>query len=142
VVDVCSRAHALEGQCFVVAASLHVLASATEAADLGNASWTFFGGSGIINPAGEYVAGPLYDEEGIVYGEIDLGLIPLRKAAVDTTGRDSIPQTISLNVDPTRYSPIRWRNGQAPGVSERVGNGLRYPEERSEAREEESGAQT
>src|SRR5215218_10293 len=66
----------------------------------------------------------------------------LQKAAVDTTGRDSIPQTISLNVDPARYSPIRWRNGQAPGVSERVGYGLRYPEERSEAREEESGAQT
>ena len=48
----------------------------------------------------------------------------LQKAAVDTTGRDSIPQTISLNVDPARYSPIRWRNGQAPGVSERVGNGF------------------
>jgi hypothetical protein len=61
---------------------------------------------------------------------------------VDTTGRNSIPQTISLNVDPARYSPIRWRNGQAPGVSERVGNGLRYPEERPEASEEESGAPT
>jgi len=48
----------------------------------------------------------------------------------------------SLNVDPTRYSPIRWRNGQAPGVSERAGNGLRYPEERPEASEEESGALT
>jgi hypothetical protein len=142
VVDVCSRAHALEGQCFVVAASLFVPASAAEAADLGNASWTFFGGSGIINPAGEYVAGPLYDKEGIVYGEIDLGLIPLRKAAVDTTGRDSIPQTIRLNVDPARYWPSRWRTGEAPGVGERVGNGLRYPEERPEAREEESGAPT
>lgn len=108
VIDACSRAYALEGQCFVVAASLYVPASAAEDAGLGNASWSFFGGSGIINPTGEYVAGPLYDEEGIVYGEIDLGLIPLRKAAIDTTGRDSMPQTISLNVDPTRYSPIRW----------------------------------
>lgn len=115
VIDACSRAHALEGQCFVVAASLYVPASAAEEADLGNASWTFFGGSGIINPAGEYVAGPLHDEEGIVYGEIDLGLIPLRKAAVDTTGRDSMPQTISLNVDPSRYSPIRWHGGRNAG---------------------------
>lgn len=109
VIDACSRSHALEGQCFVVAASLYVPPSAAEEAKLGNASWTFFGGSGIINPAGEYVAGPLHDKEGIVYGEIDLGLIPLRKAAIDTTGRDSMPQTISLNVDPTRYSPLRWQ---------------------------------
>ena len=92
----------------MVAASLYVPASAAEDAELGNASWTFFGGSGILNPAGEYVAGPLYDEEGIVYGEIDLDLIPLRKAAIDTTGRDSMPQTISLNVDPNQYPPIRW----------------------------------
>ncbi|MGF1472132.1 MAG: carbon-nitrogen hydrolase family protein [Rubrobacteraceae bacterium] len=115
VIDTSSRAHALEGQCFVVAASLYVPASAADDADLGNASWTFFGGSGIVDPAGEYVAGPLYDEEGIVYGEIDLGLIPLRKAAIDTTGRDSMPQTINLTVDPARYSPIRWSNrGETP----------------------------
>ncbi|MGB3682628.1 MAG: carbon-nitrogen hydrolase family protein [Rubrobacteraceae bacterium] len=114
VVDTCSKAYALEGQCFVVAASLYVPASAADDANLGNASWTFFGGSGILNPAGEYVAGPLYDEEGIVYGEIDLGLIPLRKAAIDTTGRDSMPQTISLNVDPNRYPPIRWGDAQGP----------------------------
>jgi nitrilase len=140
VIDVCSRAHALEGQCFVVAASLFVPASAAGVADLGNASWTFFGGSGIINPAGEYVAGPLYDKEGIVYGEIDLGLIPLRKAAVDTTGRDSIPQTISLNVDPTRYSPIRWGNGsRSSGVDERASNVARHQEERPEVRMAESG---
>ncbi len=61
---------------------------------------------------------------------------------MDTTGRNSIPQTSSLNVDPAWYSLIRWRNGQAPGVSERVGNGLRYPDERPEACEEESGAPT
>ncbi len=108
VIDVASRAHALEGQCFVISSSLYVPPDRAEAADLGNASWTFFGGSGIIGPDGEYVAGPLYDEEGVVYGEIDLGLIPLRKAAIDTTGRDSAPATISLNVDPESYSGIRW----------------------------------
>lgn len=108
VIDVASRSHALEGQCFVISSSLYVPPERAEAADLGNASWTFFGGSGIIGPDGEYVAGPLYDQEGVVYGEIDLGLIPLRKAAVDTTGRDSAPATISLNVDPNSYNLIRW----------------------------------
>lgn len=121
VIDVCSRAHALEGQCFVVASSLYVPASAADAAGLGNASWTFFGGSGIINPAGEYVAGPLYDQEGIVYGEIDLGLIPLRKAAIDTTGRDTAWETISMNIDSSPRSPIRWAvagDGEVPRLPE------------------------
>ncbi|HZY65403.1 MAG TPA: nitrilase-related carbon-nitrogen hydrolase [Rubrobacteraceae bacterium] len=142
VIDACSRAHALEGQCFVVAASLYVPASAAEDADLGNASWTFFGGSGIINPAGEYVAGPLHDQEGIVYGDIDLGLIPLRKATIDTTGRDSMPQTISLNVDTSRYSPIRWhgdRGADDRGADDGRGKTMAEPGELPEHVEEVEG---
>jgi nitrilase len=108
VIDAASRAYALEGQGFVIVSSLYVPESMKEEAGLGNSSWTFFGGSGIINPAGEYIAGPVYDEETIVYGEIDLGLIPLRKAAIDTTGRDTAWETISLNVDPTIHRPIHW----------------------------------
>lgn len=121
VIDAAARAHALEGQCFVVASSLYVPASAADAAGLGNASWTFFGGSGIINPVGEYVTGPLYDQEGIVYGEIDPGLIPLRKAAIDTTGRDTAWETVSMNIDSSPRSPIRWsaaRDGEVPGLPE------------------------
>lgn len=114
VVDVSSRAHALEGQCFVVAASLYVPRSVAEGAGLGNASWDFFGGSGIFNPSGEYVAGPLHDQEGIVYGEIDLSLIPLRKATIDTTGRDSAWETIGMSLDTPPRSPIAWKNMPQP----------------------------
>lgn len=119
VIDVASRAHALEGQCFVIASSLYVPPDRAGAANLGNASWTFFGGSGIIGPSGEYIAGPIYDREGVVYGELDLSLIPLRKAAIDTTGRDSAPATISLNVDRRSHSLIRWSEdppGRAPAT--------------------------
>lgn len=119
VVDAASRAHALEGQCFVVAASLYVPESAAEGSGLGNASWNFFGGSGIINPSGEYVAGPLYDREGIVYGELDLSLIPLRKATVDTTGRDSAWEIMSMNLDTSPRSPIKWgRSHRSTGDDE------------------------
>lgn len=116
VVDAASRAHALEGQCFVVAASLYVPESAAQDSGLGNPSWNFFGGSGIINPSGEYVAGPLYDREGIVYGELDLSLIPLRKATVDTTGRDTAWDIMSMNLDTSPRSPIKW--GRSHGVAE------------------------
>ncbi|MBB6448745.1 putative amidohydrolase [Geomicrobium halophilum] len=108
VFDAASKAYALEGQCFVIASSLYVPPSTGDHIDLGNASWTFFGGSGIINPSGEYIAGPLYDEEGIVYGDMDLSLIPRRKATVDTTGRDSAWETINMNIDLSSRKPIHW----------------------------------
>jgi nitrilase len=89
IIDVASRAYALENQCFVVLSSMYAAPELAAKAKLGNASWTFFGGSGIINPEGEYIAGPVYDRETIVYGEIDLEHIVLRKAAVDVSGKDN-----------------------------------------------------
>jgi nitrilase len=107
VIDAVSRTYALEGQCFVIVSSLYVPPEYGEQAGLGNASWTFFGGSGIINPAGEYLVGPLHDEEGILYADIDLDQILIRKAAVDTTSRDTRWDILSLKVhDEAFYSPF------------------------------------
>ena len=108
VIDVASRAYALEGQCFVVISALYVPEEYGEQrSGFGNAAWCFFGGSGIVNPAGEYLAGPLHDEEGILYAEIDLGDILLRKAAVDTTSRDTRWDLLSLKVnDEAVYLPF------------------------------------
>ncbi|MCL4535241.1 MAG: carbon-nitrogen hydrolase family protein [Bacteroidetes bacterium] len=89
VIDAASRAYALEGQCFVVVSSQIFSRGVGPRAGFTNASWTFFGGSGILNPAGEYLAGPIYEQETILYADLDLGMIPLRKAAIDTTGRDT-----------------------------------------------------
>ncbi|RFU70894.1 carbon-nitrogen hydrolase family protein [Peribacillus saganii] len=107
VIDAASRTMALEGQSFVIVSSMYIPQSVSQNIDLGNSNWSFFGGSGIINPAGEYIGGPLYDQEGIVYGEIDLDLIPLRKATIDTTGRDSAWETISMNINHVERSPIK-----------------------------------
>jgi len=107
VIDAASRSYALEGQCFVVVSSFYVPKQLGEKAGLGNAAWFFFGGSGIINPSGEYLAGPVYDEETILYADIDLSLIPIRKAAVDTTGRDTRWDILSLNIYDGSYVPYR-----------------------------------
>jgi hypothetical protein len=80
-----------------------------EKAGLGNAAWTFFGGSGIINPSGEYLAGPVFDQEDILYADIDLSLIPIRKATVDTTGRDTRWDILSLTICDGEYVPYRER---------------------------------
>jgi predicted amidohydrolase len=107
VIDVVSRSYAIEGQCFVVTSSLYVPEKLGEKAGFGNAAWVFFGGSGIINPSGEYMAGPAYDEETILYADIDLSLITIRKAAIDTTGRDTRWDLFDLHVRSGTYEPYR-----------------------------------
>lgn len=64
-----------------------------------------FGGSCVINPVGEIVAGPLYDSEGIVYFDIDLGVIPLAKSVVNLTGIYDRSDVISLARRETPYKP-------------------------------------
>jgi predicted amidohydrolase len=73
---------------------------------LQGANWSFFGGSGVINPSGEYLAGPVYDEETILYADIDLREILLRKVAIDTTGRDHRWDVLRLDYRPFPYSPF------------------------------------
>jgi len=108
VIDAASRAYALEGQCFVVISAMYVPEEyGRTKSGFDNAGWAFFGGSGVINPAGEYLVGPLYDEEGILYADIDLEKIVLRKAAVDTTSRDTRWDILSLKVnDESVYLPF------------------------------------
>ena len=69
-----------------------------EKGGLRNAAWAFFGSSGTINPPGEYLAGPIFEQEDILYTDIDLSLIPIRKAAVDNTGRDTRWDILRLNI--------------------------------------------
>jgi hypothetical protein len=60
---------------------------------------------GVINPLGEYVAGPLLDDEGIVYAEIDLREIVKRKCYIDPVGKDSRWDVIRLDVGEGHFSP-------------------------------------
>ncbi len=108
IIDTSSRQYALEGQSFVLISSMYVPPEEGEKAGFGNASWTFFGGSGIVNPSGEYIAGPVYDKEDIIYGEIDPGLILIRKAAIDTTGRDARWNIINMNILGRPEQPINY----------------------------------
>lgn len=98
VIETASKAYALEGQCFVIASSFYVPKGQEGTDQIGHASWDFFGGSAIISPSGEYLAGPLYDEEGIVYADLDFSLITKRKASVDVTGRDSYPEGFDVKL--------------------------------------------
>lgn len=65
-----------------------------------------FGGSCIINPFGEIVAGPEIDKETIVYGDIDLKLNAMAKSIINLTGSYSRWDILSLNVREKQYKPL------------------------------------
>ncbi len=100
IMDASSREYAFEGQVFVIVASQYVNENMIpDSFPLKKfTQWDFPGGSAIINPRGQYIAGPLYDREGIVYAEIDMDAIIRAKAVIDCLGHFSRPDILSLNI--------------------------------------------
>ena len=57
------------------------------------------GGSVIIAPTGEVLAGPVYEEETILYADIDLGAKTRSHLDFDPVGHYSRPDVFELRVD-------------------------------------------
>ena len=57
------------------------------------------GGSVIVSPFGEIIAGPLYDEEGILYAELDMSEIIKGKVDFDVVGHYARPDVFQLLVN-------------------------------------------
>ena len=53
------------------------------------------GGSAIVSPFGEYLAGPLFDEEGILTAELDMSEIVRGRFDFDVTGHYSRPTSFA-----------------------------------------------
>ena len=60
------------------------------------------GGSAIIAPNGKYLAGPLWDEEGVLYAELDPQLLYEERQRFDPAGHYSRPDVLQLRVQPLR----------------------------------------
>jgi nitrilase len=56
------------------------------------------GGSAILGPDGAYLAGPLYDEEGILYAELDPARLAEERQRFDPAGHYNRPDVFSLSV--------------------------------------------
>ena len=70
------------------------------------------GGSVIIAPSGEVIAGPLWDEEGILYAELDLNEITRAKIDFDVVGHYARPDVFQLNVNSEPQSPVTFNSNQ------------------------------
>ena len=56
------------------------------------------GGSAILHPSGAYLAGPLYDEEGILYAELDPARLWEERQRFDAAGHYHRPDVLQLTV--------------------------------------------
>jgi nitrilase len=66
------------------------------------------GGSAILAPNGSYLAGPLYEEEGILYAELDPSLLIAERQRFDAVGHYSRPDVLRLDVSPSaRVGDVR-----------------------------------
>ena len=64
------------------------------------------GGSVIISPFGDVLAGPLYDQEGILHAELDMGEIIRGKVDFDVVGHYARPDVFQLIVNEKSMSPV------------------------------------
>ena len=56
------------------------------------------GGSAILAPDGSYLAGPLYDEEGVLYAELDPAVLLAERQRFDPAGHYHLPDVLRLKV--------------------------------------------
>jgi nitrilase len=64
------------------------------------------GGSAIISPLGEVLEGPLYDEEGILFAELDMSEIVRSKVDFDVVGHYARSDVLQLLVDEQPRPPV------------------------------------
>lgn len=103
---------ACEGRCFVLGCNQYVtkamypsdLPGIEELADQPEVMCR--GGSAIISPLGEVLAGPLYDGEGILCADLDLGEVARGKFDFDVVGHYARPDIFRLTVNEEPMLPV------------------------------------
>ncbi|WP_328912272.1 MULTISPECIES: nitrilase-related carbon-nitrogen hydrolase [unclassified Streptomyces] len=120
--QVTMRHVALEGRCFVLCAN-QFLTRADLPPDVrpvqGEAPGTVLinGGSVIVSPLGNVLAGPLRDAEGVLTAELDLDELPRARFDFDASGHYSRPDVFGLLVDDRPRPGVRW-SGPGPSGGE------------------------
>lgn len=105
---------ACEGRCFVLGCNQFVtkemypsdLATIEELADQPDVMCR--GGSVIVSPFGEVLAGPLYDTEGILYADLDLSEIAKARVDFDVVGHYARPDIFRLHVNTDPQPPVTY----------------------------------
>ncbi|AXT70735.1 carbon-nitrogen hydrolase family protein [Vibrio sp. dhg] len=110
----CSMRHiAHEGRCFVVSA-VQVQGSPEQTgrtAEGWDSNRPFIkGGSIIVDPLGNILAGPMYGEEGLLTAEIDMSQITKSRYDFDVVGHYARPDVFSLQVDVSEKKSVTTKS--------------------------------
>jgi len=103
---------ALEGRCFVLGCNQYVRrdmypADLETKSDLEDWPETLSrGGSAIYSPLGECLAGPLWDQEGMLVVDLDMSAVPRSKFDFDVTGHYARPDIFRLDIDESPKPPV------------------------------------
>ena len=105
---------ALEGRCFVMGCNQYVTREMYPA-DLEIEdeleAWPELlcrGGSAIYSPMGDLLAGPLFDEEGILMADFDMSDVVRSKFDFDVVGHYARPDVFKLSVDEAPKPPVEY----------------------------------
>ena len=106
---------ALEGRCFVLSCNQYVTKDMypkdlPEVDELQSQIEVMCrGGSVIISPLSEVLAGPLWDKEGILCADLDLGEVARSRLDFDAVGHYARPDVFQLNVDERPKLPVSYK---------------------------------
>jgi nitrilase len=71
-----------------------------------NEDWINPGDSVVVAPGGQVVAGPLHEQQGILYAEVDPDKAAIARRTFDVAGHYSRPDVFTLKVNRKKQSPI------------------------------------
>jgi nitrilase len=120
-----SRHYAHEGRCFVISVGAYMrLGDLPDDFDLKDAGGQYSddpesllrGGSGIIGPDGEWVAGPIVGREEIIYADIDPERAVQEQLALDVAGHYNRPDVFTFGVDVREQRHVSWIGEDAAGA--------------------------
>lgn len=117
-----SAAHSFEGKVFNIVASTALDDRAVDLVARGDESIVKMlrskpTASMILGPSGQYLAGPLVGDEGILYADVNPRDRIVPKQAHDVTGTYQRMDVFSFDVNKTRHVPLTTSNGhRSPGV--------------------------
>ena len=105
--QIASRQYAFEGRCFVLAAGQMLKASdLPEELKFGerisSEEWILNGGSCVIRPSGKYLVPPQFDEEKLIYAEIDLNEVKEESMTLDVSGHYQRHDIFGLEINRSR----------------------------------------
>ena len=80
--------------------------------------WVNSGDSVVVAPGGKIVAGPLHEEVGILYAEIDLERVGMARRSLDVVGHYSRPDLFQLQVNTKPQRPVQ--SAESTGFNDRA----------------------